>query len=136
VCSRGKPEDDPGHLCFTYQEPHDRERVLLEIATILDNSAQSRWLPKSCKCLKTALCPLESSRISRIRKDLIARGLRPAVVLGGDLNSPPFGPVRYLMGEVIGPDSDLWSNVVVVVVVVVPLDLFGFTVALFPARMA
>lgn len=50
-------------------------------------------------------------RISRVRKDLIARGLRPAVVLGGDLNSPPFGPVRYLMGEVIGPDSDLWSNV-------------------------
>ena len=33
------------------------------------------------------------------------------MVLGGDLNSPPFGPVRYLMGEVIGPDSDLWSNV-------------------------
>ncbi|CAN0201768.1 unnamed protein product, partial [Scytosiphon promiscuus] len=50
-------------------------------------------------------------RISILKKDLIARGLRPAVVLGGDLNSPPFGPVRYLMGEVIGPDSDLWSNV-------------------------
>ncbi|CAM9318763.1 unnamed protein product, partial [Hapterophycus canaliculatus] len=50
-------------------------------------------------------------RISILKKGLIAQGLRPAVVLGGDLNSPPSGPVRYLMGEVIGPDSDLWSNV-------------------------
>ncbi|CAN0492887.1 unnamed protein product, partial [Ectocarpus sp. 12 AP-2014] len=50
-------------------------------------------------------------RISRVRKDLLARGLRPAVVLGGDLNSPPGGPVRYLMGDLIGPDSDLWENV-------------------------
>eukprot|EP00903_Cladosiphon_okamuranus_P010394 g9832.t1 len=50
-------------------------------------------------------------RVSRVRYDLIARGLRPAVVLGGDLNSVPFGPVRYLMGDVIGPDSELWNNV-------------------------
>ncbi|CAN0122347.1 unnamed protein product, partial [Ectocarpus fasciculatus] len=38
-------------------------------------------------------------------------GLRPAVVLGGDLNSPPCGPVRYLMGDLMGPDSELWDNV-------------------------
>lgn len=50
-------------------------------------------------------------RVSRVRAELIARGLRPAVILGGDLNSPPDGPVRYLAGELIGPDSDLWSNV-------------------------
>lgn len=51
-----------------------------------------------------------NARVSQIRADLIAKGLRPAVILGGDLNSPPFGPVRYLMGELIGPDSDLWAN--------------------------
>ncbi|CAM9309857.1 unnamed protein product [Pylaiella littoralis] len=50
-------------------------------------------------------------RITRVRADLIAKGLTPVVILGGDLNSPPFGPVRYLMGELIGPDSDLWSTV-------------------------
>ncbi|CAN0047140.1 unnamed protein product [Ectocarpus sp. 13 AM-2016] len=50
-------------------------------------------------------------RISRVRKDLLARGLKPAVVLGGDLNSPPGGPVGYLMGDLIGPDSHLWENV-------------------------
>lgn len=50
-------------------------------------------------------------RVSGVRAELVARGLRPAVIFGGDLNSPPNGPVRYLAGELIGPDSDLWSNV-------------------------
>lgn len=55
--------------------------------------------------------PPPALRITRVRADLIAKGLTPVVILGGDLNSPPFGPVRYLMGELIGPDSDLWSTV-------------------------
>ncbi|CAM9891141.1 unnamed protein product, partial [Phaeothamnion confervicola] len=42
---------------------------------------------------------------------IAARGLVPAVFLLGDLNSPPAGPVRYLLGEEIGPDDGVWENV-------------------------
>ncbi|CAM9612878.1 unnamed protein product [Discosporangium mesarthrocarpum] len=50
-------------------------------------------------------------RVAEVKRSLVSQGLKAVVLVGGDLNSVPDGPVRYLCGDLITPESGLWAKV-------------------------